>query len=195
MRSITLPALLSLTLAAMLVAACGGDDPEPAPTIAPDATPVQMTLISPAFEDGDPLPDEYVCQGQAPGISPPLSWSGAPQGTRSFVLSLTDLDGPIGPLQHWLVFDMDGDADSVGPGQETGEKVNGGTQGRNELNRRNDYTGPCLPAGFPEHHYEFHIYALNTKLGVWDRAFLGDVKIAMAGHVLAEGVLRAVYVP
>lgn len=148
MRLHTLPALF-LVGAATLLAACGAEGGNgPALTIAPNATPAQMTLTSSAFEDGAPLPAASVCQDGVQGTSPPLSWSGAPDGTRSFVLSLTDLDGPLGPLQHWLVFDMDGDADSVGPGQETGEKVNGGTQGRNELNRGNEYVGPCLPAGF-----------------------------------------------
>jgi phosphatidylethanolamine-binding protein (PEBP) family uncharacterized protein len=51
-----------------------------------------FTLISPAFEPNGEIPSRYTCEGE--NISPPLEWSGAPDKTESFVLTLEDPDAP-----------------------------------------------------------------------------------------------------
>ena len=68
-----------------------------------------FTLTSPVVEDGDRLPVEHTCDGR--DRSPPLSWSGAPPETRSFALTVVDLDHPDGPFAHWLLYDLPGSGD------------------------------------------------------------------------------------
>ena len=62
-----------------------------------------MKLVSPAFGYGEPLPARFAYCGEgAQNLSPPLSWSGAPAGTASFALVMSDPDAPSGTFVHWL---------------------------------------------------------------------------------------------
>ncbi len=63
-----------------------------------------LMLASPAFAPGGQIPSEYTCDGA--DISPPLSWSGVPPGTKSLVLVVEDPDAPSGVFRHWAVFDI-----------------------------------------------------------------------------------------
>jgi phosphatidylethanolamine-binding protein (PEBP) family uncharacterized protein len=67
-----------------------------------------MSLTSPDIEPGARIADEQVfagCGGK--NISPALSWSGAPNGTKSFALSIYDPDAPTGSgYWHWVVFNI-----------------------------------------------------------------------------------------
>jgi Raf kinase inhibitor-like YbhB/YbcL family protein len=146
---------------------------------------MDIQLISSAFEDGNPIPAQYTCQGK--NISPPLAWSSPPAGTKSFALILDDPDAPRGTWVHWVVYNLPADtiglpeavkADSVLPGNAL--------QGRNDY-KRNDYSGPCPPSG--THRYYFKIYALDTALDLKAGATKDDVLRAMEGHVLAHGQL------
>ena len=75
------------------------------------ATEVRMTLTlrSPAFAAGAAIPAEYTCDGA--NHSPPLEWSGAPAGTRSFAFIMDDPDAPDPKAPkmtwvHWILYDM-----------------------------------------------------------------------------------------
>jgi phosphatidylethanolamine-binding protein (PEBP) family uncharacterized protein len=61
-------------------------------------------LASPAISPGGEIPAQYTWDGA--DISPPLSWSGVPQETRSLVLLVEDPDAPSGVFHHWVVFDI-----------------------------------------------------------------------------------------
>jgi len=61
-------------------------------------------LASPAIPPGGEIPAQYTCDGT--DISPPLSWSGVPQGTQSLVLVVEDPDAPSGVFRHWAAFDI-----------------------------------------------------------------------------------------
>jgi hypothetical protein len=99
---------------------------------------------------GATLHIEFTCDGR--GISPSLSWSDAPDDTKSFALSVTDPDAPIGTFVHWMVHDIPLDKTSVARGEVPGIEV---------LNdaRRMNYFPPCPPSGI--HRYIFTVYALN----------------------------------
>ena len=58
----------------------------------------QLTSI--AFNDAQPIPRKYSCEGD--NLSPPLDWSAPPEGTRSLALVVHDPDAPIGDFTHWL---------------------------------------------------------------------------------------------
>ena len=63
-----------------------------------------MRLSSSAFPDGSSIPRRFTCDGE--NVSPPLEWSGAPEGIRSFVLLCDDPDAPAGTWHHWAVYDI-----------------------------------------------------------------------------------------
>ncbi|MBI9021339.1 MAG: YbhB/YbcL family Raf kinase inhibitor-like protein, partial [Verrucomicrobia bacterium] len=70
---------------------------------------MSLTLISPAFTNGAPIPRQYTCEGK--DISPPLQWNGVPEQTRSLVLIVDDPDAPDpqAPKRvwvHWVLFNI-----------------------------------------------------------------------------------------
>ncbi|HTV95892.1 MAG TPA: YbhB/YbcL family Raf kinase inhibitor-like protein [Steroidobacteraceae bacterium] len=107
--------------------------------------------------------DRLGCGGR--NVSPPLRWSGAPAGTRSFALTMYDPDARGGKgWWHWAVYDIP--ASSSGLPQSAGNP--GGALPPPALQARIDfgfagYGGPCPPAGDKRHHYVFTVYALKTE--------------------------------
>lgn len=148
-----------------------------------------MTLTSPAFENGEAIPVKYSCDGS--DISPPLTWSGAPEETASFVLICDDPDAPIGTWVHWVYFNIPSNVTQLPEAVPAGrEPETGGVQGKNSW-RRNDYGGPCPPGG--THRYFFKLYALDTTLDLGPKAKKKKVVKAMEDHVLAEAQLMGTY--
>lgn len=144
-----------------------------------------MTITSPAFKEGDPIPIEYSCKGA--DISPPLTWSGTPENTVSFALICDDPDAPIGTWVHWVYFNIPADVASLPEGVPAGKEPSvGGIQGRNGW-RKHSYGGPCPPSG--THRYYFKLYALDTMLDLGPRANKKKLINAMENHVLAEARL------
>lgn len=150
--------------------------------------PLQLT--SAAFTEGSPIPAQYTCDGR--DVSPPLRWSGAPEGVRSFALIADDPDAPAGTWVHWVLYNLPANTIELPEGIPPTEFVaGGGRQGRNDFGRLG-YGGPCPPRGKP-HRYFFKLYALDTMLDLPARATKQDVERAMRGHILAEGQLMGTY--
>jgi Raf kinase inhibitor-like YbhB/YbcL family protein len=63
-----------------------------------------IELTSPAFDEGEAIASRYTCDGQ--GVSPPLSWTSVPDGTRSLALIADDPDAPGGTFVHWVIYDL-----------------------------------------------------------------------------------------
>jgi len=163
-------------------------------------TPAQaFTLSIDAFEDGSDIPVRYsqAAAGAAPGggTSPALNWSNAPEGTRSFVVHMQDLD--FAPNRgtrtqvHWVVWNIPGTATGLAEDQPQGARLPNGAW---QISATGPvYRGPGAPATRPRHHYLFEVYALDTELDV--TPIEGDplntrdaVLAAMEGHVLAKSV-------
>lgn len=150
----------------------------------------QMQLTSTAFNNMQSIPREYTCDGK--NISPPLSWKGAPAGTRSFVLIVDDPDAPGGTWTHWVVYDLPGDTSELVEDAAKSQLASGDTkQGLNDF-KHADYGGPCPPAG-KQHRYMFKLYALDTMLGLKSGASKQEVEAAMAKHILGQGQLIGTY--
>jgi phosphatidylethanolamine-binding protein (PEBP) family uncharacterized protein len=66
--------------------------------------PEEITVTSLAFRDQGVIPARYTCFGK--GVSPPIHWSGVPQGTKALALVADDSDAPVTPYIYWLVFDI-----------------------------------------------------------------------------------------
>ncbi len=171
----------------LLAAACQAA--RPAPTPSPAAT---MTLTSDAFQHGAFIPARYTCDGE--DVSPPLSWSRVPEGTRSFVLIVDDPDAPAGTFVHWVLYNIPAERRALPEGVPPALEVPGiGRQGTNDFrDRRIGYRGPCPPPGKP-HRYFFKLYALDAELDVVPGASAASVARAMEGHVLGQGVLMGRY--
>lgn len=138
--------------------------------------PRTMSVSSEAFSQ-NVLPQRYTCHGT--GINPPLDWSGAPAGTKSFALIVDDSSAPITPFIYWLVFD-------IGPGTTDIQEASLPTGARQALNSAGNaaYDPPC-PAH--SHSYRFTVYALNTVLNLVNGAPLQAVWTAIADATIGRG--------
>ena len=148
-----------------------------------------MEIKSSSFQHEGMIPAKYTCDGQ--NISPPLSWSGAPEKAKSFALICDDPDAPAGIWVHWVFFDIPASVNSL-PEKvaKQAEIVGLGKNGKNSSGRWG-YDGPCPPGG--THRYYFKLYALDTvlnlKAGVTKEELLGVMK----GHILAEAQVMGRY--
>jgi Raf kinase inhibitor-like YbhB/YbcL family protein len=149
---------------------------------AADAFEISSSVIAP----GDPIPAQNTCAGA--DLSPPLSWSDAPAGTKSFALIVADPDAPSGVFYHWVAYNLPASSTglpaAVAP---TSDLTNGGTQGVNSFGAIG-YKGPCPPHGKP-HHYHFRLFALDTKLDLRSGADAMELEAAIKGHSLASADL------
>jgi len=154
---------------------------------------MSLVLTSSAFTHQGSIPQQYTCQGR--DVSPPLSWSGAPDGTKGFVLIVDDPDAPdpAAPKRtwvHWVLYDIPSTVSGL-PEAVTSAKLPPGTrEGTNDWNRTG-YGGPCPPAG--RHRYFHKLYALDVELPDLGAAPKGEVEKAMEGHVLAKAELIGTY--
>ena len=160
--------------------------------MAPEAR-MTLTLRSPAFLAGAAIPGEYTCDGA--NHSPPLQWSGAPAGTRSFALILDDPDAPDPKAPkmtwvHWVLYDMPASATGLAGAADPKQLPPGTREGTNSA-KRTAYGGPCPPTG--RHRYFHKLYALDITLGDLDRPTAEQLQSAMKGHILAETELIGTY--
>jgi len=171
--------------------------PQPARAPARAAMRV-MTLTSSAFTDGSMIPARYAQTGR--DVSPALSWSGAPDSTRSFVLLVHDADAAIGDgtddLLHWMVWNIPGNATSLPEGVPQGAQA---ANGMRQISGSGPYyRGPAAPATGPAHHYVFELYALDALVNVAPTGMSPpltrrEVMAAMASHIRGKGVLVGLY--
>ena len=145
-----------------------------------------ILLTSPAFTSGAPIPRKYTCDGN--DVSPPLQWSGVPEGTRTLVLIVDDPDAPRGTWSHWVVFGIPPSTTSL---PEGGPLPAGATAGRNDF-RKNAFGGPCPPPGGP-HRYFFRLYALDRDVALEPDGSRQDVLDRIRDRVLAQGELMGTY--
>ena len=148
-----------------------------------------MEITSPAFSPGALIPPKHSCDGA--DVSPPLSFSGIPAGTRSLALISDDPDAPVGTWVHWVAWNLPADTRSLEDGVPKKETLASGVkQGTNDLGRAG-YGGPCPPSG--THRYYFRLYALDTTLNLPVNATKKDLEKAMQGHILAQAELMGKY--
>jgi Raf kinase inhibitor-like YbhB/YbcL family protein len=135
------------------------------------------------------IPKKYTCDGE--DISPPLAWTGVPDGAKSVALVSDDPDAPRGTWVHWVVWNIPADKGGLAENVPKNASLQDGTkQGVTDF-RRPGYGGPCPPGGV--HRYYFKVYALDAALELPDSTTKADLVKAMEGHVLAEGSLMGKY--
>jgi len=193
---------LALLAAFTMIAAAQNSGPRrAAPPGAPQAPPptpdsgATFTLISKAFGDGTRMPDRFTVEGE--DLSPPLSWSSAPAGTRSFAIVCEDLDIKPRPWVHWVVYGIPAEVGELPEGikreRELAEPIVA-KQGSNSWSKDNiGYRGPATPRGDQPHRYRFTIYALKaipeTRPGLNAEALRNRMK----DLILAEATLTGTF--
>ncbi len=125
----------------------------------------KFTVKSDELKPNGTLPMKSVYNGMGctgENVSPGLSWSGAPAGTKSFVVTVYDPDAPTGSgWWHWVVYDIPASATSLPAGAGGGTGLpEGAKQGRTDFGAPG-YGGACPPPGKP-HHYVFTVHALKV---------------------------------
>jgi Raf kinase inhibitor-like YbhB/YbcL family protein len=153
-----------------------------------------IDLSSPAFADGARLPSRFTADGE--GVSPPLIWGVLPEGTESLALIVEDPDAPSPqPLVHAILWDIppgehrlaEGTIRPDGDGDPDGRDV-----GRNSY-LREGWLPPDPPTGHGPHRYAFQLFALAGASDPGDTPGRGSLVAAMAGNVLAAGLLTGIY--
>ncbi len=178
--------LLGAAASAAAQARAGGPPPAPA-----------MTLTSPAFSDGDPIPDKFTQAGEQ--VSPELKWTNTPPGTQSFLLHMHDPEVARNKTTedqvHWLVWNIPATATRLPEGVPKGADLPDGSHQTSASGPM--YRGPGAPATGPMHHYTFEIYALDTKLDITPGADAFETRTivmkAVQGHVLGKAVYMGLF--
>ncbi|MEX2016470.1 MAG: YbhB/YbcL family Raf kinase inhibitor-like protein, partial [Candidatus Hydrogenedentales bacterium] len=155
-----------------------------------------LIVTSEALQAGQPVPVEFT--GDGTDVSPPLAWTGAPEGAKTFALVCDDPDAPTPkPWVHWVIYSIPAVVSELPAGiakQATltqPEKLQGVKQGKNGWGQVG-YRGPAPPPGKP-HRYYFTVYALDEALVLGPELTKDELLAAIDGHIMAEGQLMATY--
>lgn len=206
--------LLTCLLAIVALAAAGSGCRAPAPgsdaagtAAAPPgstaATPAdtkgeamegELKVTSSAYAEGGRIPAEYCYTTVSGGKnrSVPLEWTAGPEGTESYVVVMLDKHPMAAGFVHWLVVDIQGDTTSLLAGA-SGSMPAGAKELANDFGGPG-YGGPAAPPGTGDHRYESTVYALSVPgTGLAGRASAAELDRALAGKVLARGVLNGVF--
>ena len=154
---------------------------------------MSLKITSTAFQPGGSIPSEYTCEGR--DLSPPVAWSGAPPGTKTFALIVDDPDAPdpAKPQRvyvHWVVYNIPVATVALVENASKKGLPTGAVQGKNDWGKA-EYGGPCPPIG--RHRYFFKLYALDADLKGLSSPTKGDLERAMKGHVFDSGELIGTY--
>ncbi|MGW1216010.1 YbhB/YbcL family Raf kinase inhibitor-like protein [Streptomyces sp. NPDC002499] len=158
-----------------------------------------FTVTSTTVTDGAAWsPEQYSGLFGVPGgkdVSPHLSWSGAPEGTKSYAVTVYDPDAPTGSgFWHWAVADIPATVTELpeGVGDDTGSGL---PQGAFQLpgdTRAARFIGAAPPAGHGPHRYFVVVHALGVEsIGVPADATPAVLGFTMTGHILGRAVLTA----
>lgn len=148
-----------------------------------------FTLTSNDLTDGGVLPDAQV---QAKGnTSPHLKWSGAPEGTKSYAITVFDPDAPTGSgFWHWTVANIPADVTEIAAG---GPLPSGAVEGRTDFGEPG-FGGAAPPPGHGPHRYIFTVFAVDTdRLDVTPEDSGAKYGFNLHFHTLARASITATY--
>ncbi|WP_208643858.1 YbhB/YbcL family Raf kinase inhibitor-like protein [Rhodococcus ruber] len=158
-----------------------------------------FTVTSTSVADGQPLPSAQMSGAfGVPGgkdVSPQLTWTGAPEGTRSYAVTMYDPDAPTGSgFWHWAVANIPASVTSLteGAGDDTGSGLPAGAFQLPSDDRATRFIGGALPAGHGEHRYFITVHALDVEdIGVPQDATPALLGFNMASHILGRATIIA----
>lgn len=152
-----------------------------------------FTLVSKAFAHQGEIPAVHTSDGK--DVSPPLAWSGAPEGTKSFALVVDDPDAPDprAPRMtwvHWVLYGLPSTATSLPEAVKKADLPADTREGQNDW-KRTGWGGPSPPIG--RHRYFFKLAALDTVLPDLGTPTKAQLEKAIEKHVLARAELVGTY--
>jgi Raf kinase inhibitor-like YbhB/YbcL family protein len=150
----------------------------------------RLKLSSADFPKGGSIPALFAClQYGGQDISPQLSWSKGPEGTKSYALVLHDPDAPGGTFYHWGIYNIPAKTRSL---QQAFEAASPVKETLNDFGQ-SGYNGPCPPAG-ASHGYVFTVYALKSKkVTLPEGAGVTSLLSAIAKKKLLSGALTGTF--
>ena len=144
----------------------------------------KMTITSPAFARGEPIPDGFTCDGAS--ASPPLRFHDVPREAKDLALIVHDPDAAApGGYTHWVAWRLP----RRGVPEET--LPTGIRQGANGAGG-DEYRGPCPPPG-PAHHYVFTLYAVSKPIDLAAGATKDELLDTVRGTTVARARLIGTY--
>lgn len=153
-----------------------------------------FSVTSADVTDGQPLKDDQVAAHG--NTSPQLSWSGAPEGTRSYVVTCFDPDAPTpSGFWHWVLVDLPADCTSLdtGAGAEGAALPGGAFMCRNDGGAK-AFMGAAPPPGDQVHRYYFVVHAVGEEtLGVDSDASAAVVSFNLAFKTLGRAIITGTY--
>lgn len=176
-RRLPVPLAVAVLALVVLAVGCSGDDQTD------DAGGDGFTLSSPAFDEGDALPDRSALGAE--NLSPPLRWSGVPADAEELAITVVDPDASN--FVHWVVWGVPATDGEVAEGE-----VPGGAQvGQNQFGEPG-WGGPQPPAG-EEHTYLFTLHALSRAPAVTADTPAVDALAAIEAVTVDRAQLRGQY--
>lgn len=142
---------IAIYILSLSLSSCTGT-PETTNETIDNLTPDTLSLASSVMDDGGVLPATYTCDSD--GISPPLSWSNAPEGTVEYAVVMHHEAGPDDIHWYWIMHNIDANINNVNANESQG------SLGGNSVNDLNEYAPPCSK-GPGEKAYTFTLYALS----------------------------------
>lgn len=142
-----------------------------------------MRLSSSAFSDYQPIPVKYT--GDGLDVSPPLHFEEPPKNVVTYALIVEDPDAPKGTFDHWIGWNIPGNA----PGLLEGQPLP--MEGVNHFGQQG-YGGPSPPPG-PAHRYFFRLFALDSVLDLPVTTEKKELLSAIKGHLLTQAELVGTY--
>jgi Raf kinase inhibitor-like YbhB/YbcL family protein len=172
----------------------------------PDRPPIPYIYFPPVpvsndLEHGGRVPEQHHADSSwgmgGDNVSPHLRWSGAPEGTQSFVVTCFDPDAPTGSgFWHWVLFDVPASTTELPRGAGSGDQVGrpaGAIHARNDAGAL-EYIGCAPPEGHGDHRYVFAVHALSVPtLGIDSSASPAVVGFNAFFNTIGRGVLIAHY--
>lgn len=156
---------------------------------------VASFTVTADFPDGGTLPDAHTYTHE--NVSPRLSWSGAPDNTKSYVVSCFDPDAPTpSGFWHWFVLNVPADTTELpaGAGREHGGGLPAGAMHLGNDFGTHDFGGAAPPAGDRPHRYMFAVTALDIeRLDLEKETSPAKASFMMLEHIVARAVVTGTY--
>ncbi|MDR6687978.1 Raf kinase inhibitor-like YbhB/YbcL family protein [Arthrobacter sp. 1088] len=160
----------------------------------------ELQVASESFNDGDTLGLDQrsgILGAGGKDISPQLSWSGAPDGTRSFAVTMWDPDAPgPGGYWHWAVLNIPPEVSCLpaGSGGKGGHALPAGAFQLKNDGGRSGYVGAAPPRGHGPHRYVVAVHALDVEdLGIEKDSEARILASVLPAHTLARGTITGMF--
>ena len=155
-----------------------------------------FTLTSTDVTDGEPVATPQVSGIMGAGgedVSPQLSWSGAPEGTQSYVVTMFDPDAPTpSGFWHWCLSNIPADVTERATGAAS-NPPKGAVKHRND-GGTDEYLGAAPPEGHGPHRYIICVTAVDVpELEVDESASPAVVNFNLFSHALGRAFLTPTY--